>query len=41
MMSDEGCCSNDNAIDDAARVDGFNNGTGLRKMMIFCMCVCG
>lgn len=38
---DEGCCSNDNAIDGAARVDGFNNGAGLTKNdEVLCACVC-
>lgn len=44
MMSDggddEGCCSNDNAIDDAARVDGFDNDAGVRKIIVFFVCVC-
>lgn len=39
---DEGCCSNDNAIDGyIARVDGFNNGAGLTKNgEVLCACVC-
>ncbi len=44
MMSndgdDEGCCSNDNAIEDAARVDGSDNGVGVRKIMMLFVCVC-
>lgn len=44
MMSndgdDEGCRSSDNAIDDAVLVDVFDNGVGVRKMMMFFVCAC-
>lgn len=29
-----------NALDDAAGVDGFDNGVGVRKMMMVFVCVC-
>lgn len=36
----EGCSSNDDkAVDDAAKVDGFDYAVGVKKMMMVFVCV--